>query len=300
MTNYILLTIDVEDWFQVENFKPWIPFSAWDSFELRVEKNTHLLLDLFDSIELDSQGKTITPKVTFFILGWIAKRLPNMVNEINNRGHEIASHGFNHNLCNYESYDDLKNDLIKSKKLLEDIIGAKVSGYRAPNFSINSDILNQIKECGYLYDSSYNSFDMNPRYGRVNLNGQNRIGVVIKLSDKFYELPLSNLKLWNKILPLSGGGYFRLFPSVIFNKGVRSILNKDGVYLFYIHPWEFDPNQPRVNNASSFLKLRHYINLKKTEPKLKSLIRHFKQSEFITCSQYLEEAIKQGRMRDEE
>jgi len=292
----ILLTIDVEDWFQVENFKPWIPFSAWDSFDLRVEKNTHLLLDLFDSVKLDSNGKTRTPKVTFFTLGWIAKRLPNLMNEIKNRGHEIASHGFNHNLCNNESHDDLKNDLIKSKNLLEDITGVKVSGYRAPNFSINSEILNQIKECGYLYDSSYNSFSLNPRYGRVNLNGQNKIGVMIKLSDNFYELPLSNLKFRKKIIPFSGGGYFRLFPSIIFNRGVRSILNKDGVYLIYMHPWEFDPNQPRVNSASSFLKFRHYINLERTESKLKSLIRHFKQSEFITCSQYVEETIKQDRI----
>jgi len=282
----ILITIDVEDWFQVENFKQWIPYSTWDSKELRVEKNTHLILDLFDSI---AQLKI---QATFFILGWIAKRLPHLVQEIHDRGHEIASHGFNHNLCAHESSNDLKNDLIKSKKLLEDITGIKVSGYRAPNFSVNNEVLNIIKECGYVYDSSYNSFSLNPRYGRVDFNGSKKTGIAIKLSDNFYELPVSNLKIRNIIFPLSGGGYFRLFPLFLFNRGVRSILNKEGVYLFYLHPWELDPKQPKVKAASLFFKFRHYNNLEKTELKLINLIQRFKQSAFVTCSQYIKAVDK--------
>ena len=136
----ILITIDVEDWFQVENFKQHIPFSSWDSRELRVEKNTHRLLDLFDSTALHNQQPTTNnthPKklcATFFVLGWLAERLPNLIREIHSRGHEVASHGYRHNLCNLESKEDLRKDLIKSKKLLEDIIGSPVVGYRAQVF----------------------------------------------------------------------------------------------------------------------------------------------------------------------
>jgi len=283
---YILLTVDVEDWFQVENFKPWIPSSTWDSRELRVEQNTHRILDLFDSFD------RLQVKATFFILGWIAKRIPHLIKIIHNRGHEVASHGFNHNLCTHESYNDLKNDLIKSKELLEDIIGARVAGYRAPNFSVNNEVLNIIVECGYLYDSSYNSFSLNPRYGRVDFNDREKTGIAINLSDNFYELPLSNLRLGNRIFPLSGGGYFRLIPSVLFKRAVRLILKKDGAYLFYIHPWEIDPDQPKVKAASLLLKFRHYNNLEKTELKLENFIQRFKQNAFITCSQYVEEVKK--------
>ena len=201
-TKHILLTIDVEDWFQVENFKPWIPFSTWDQRELRVERNVHQLLDLFDSIELRDKKtdgrnqnsdfrklKKVEPKkypqnpdnpvrknrnkikATFFVLAWIAKKLPRLVHEIQSRGHEIASHGCNHELPELLSADDLKQDLTDSKKLLEDITGAEVAGYRAPSFAINDDILKIIEDAGYLYDSSYNSFGLHGRYGKISLNG---------------------------------------------------------------------------------------------------------------------------------
>ncbi|MDL1968851.1 MAG: polysaccharide deacetylase family protein, partial [Deltaproteobacteria bacterium] len=132
MNYHILLTIDVEDWFQVENFKQWIPFSSWSSYELHVEKNTHQLLDLMDSITLEPSSLLASqlpssanlPKASFFVLGWLAERLPGLVREIHSRGHEVASHGYNHNLCNQQSCEDLKKDLKDSKKLLEDIIGS--------------------------------------------------------------------------------------------------------------------------------------------------------------------------------
>ena len=160
----ILITIDVEDWFQVENFKRYIPFSTWSSYELRVEKNIHRLLDLFDSFNPQPVTRNMEPgyelsavsyeegfpkklKATFFILGWLAERLPRLVREIQHRGHEIASHGFDHNLCNKEPKGKLKQDLLDSKKLLEDIIGVSVVGFRAPSFSISDDILKVIKEC---------------------------------------------------------------------------------------------------------------------------------------------------------
>jgi len=283
----ILLTVDVEDWFQVENFKACIPFFSWDSRELRVEKNTHRLLDLFDSC-----SSTQNPiKATFFILGWIAERLPGLVKEIHKRDHEIASHGYNHNLCCLQTASDLKKDLTESREILEDIIGAPVSGYRAPSFSINNDTLRLIEDCGYLYDSSYNSFGMNKRYGHIDLSDKLKQGLAVKISNSFYELPISNLKTQNLQLPWGGGGYFRLFPFFVFRLGIKLILNKDKAYMFYMHPWEIDPDQPVVAEASSFFKFRHYFNLSRTDLKLSKLITNFKQYRFITCKHYLSEFI---------
>ena len=319
--SFILLTIDVEDWFQVENFKPWIPFSSWPSRELRVEKNTHRLLDLFDSV--DSKGSETKKscqsgkscqkfegvKATFFILGWLAKRLPNLVREIHARGHEVASHGYNHKLCYQQSEEELKKDLTESKKLLEDITGVPVLGFRAPNFSINDDALIIIEDCGYRYDSSYNSFAMHGRYGKLNLLSNSTKGMAINISEpqhpsipasqlpsakakmrsSVYELPISNLKIKNYELPWGGGGYFRLIPFTLFIAGINSILSKNNGYVFYIHPWEIDEDQPRVNDASAFYKFRHYINLRNTHQKLSMLITKLQAHRFISCSQYLNE-----------
>ncbi len=296
-TNNILLTIDVEDWFQVENFKPWISYSSWSSRELRVEKNTHKLLDLFDSIKLDNQINTsnsTNPKATFFILGWIAEQLPSLVREIHKRGHEVASHGYNHHLCNKVPEHELKTDLSDSRKLLEDISGSQVMGYRAPSFSISDKALETIEESGYFYDSSFNSFDMNKRYGQVDFSQNKKNGIAVEISKTFYELPVSNFKFGNRFVPLGGGGYFRLIPFPVFKLGIQSLLNQEKTYLFYMHPWEFDPEQPRVNEASRFFKFRHYINLKKTYSKLSELIESFNHCSFITCSQYLD-FIKAGK-----
>ena len=377
MSHYFLLTIDVEDWFQVENFKQYIPFSSWESYKLRVEKNTHRLLDLLDSVsfqpsavgsqpsdnlnqteshssqfnidngqqstdqrqkktsyqpaaksyELGCQGN---PKATFFVLGWLAERLPNLVREIHSRGHEVASHGYYHNLCNKQSNEDLKTDLCDSKTLLEDIIGNQVYGYRAPSFAINNDILKIIEECGYLYDSSYNSFAMHGRYGQISVSQNGQKGIAIQISKTFtplngfsqyltgaeprtqnpeprtfYELPISNLHFRTPfsymlsaisseqnrggfVLPWGGGGYFRLIPFPIFRLGVQSILKKENAYLFYFHPWEIDPDQPRVYEASRSYKFRHYVNLRKSHSKLLKLIENFVHCNFITCRQYLD------------
>jgi len=368
----ILLTIDVEDWFQVENFKQCIPYSSWPSYELRVEKNTHRLLDLLDSVSLinpqlatDSvqlsientpqtketplreadrsfsvsslrgvsptgwrqetektkqsqqscESCQITPKATFFILGWIAGRLPHLVREIHSRGHEVASHGYSHNLCTDFSPKDLRTDLIDSKNFLEDIIGNRVYGYRAPSFSINHDILKIIEECGYLYDSSFNSFGLHRRYGHLDLSQNGRRGIALQISSNqqpatstnhqssivnrqssiFYELPISNIKIGTRVFPWGGGAYFRLTPFPLFKIGVQFILRQENAYLLYLHPWEIDPEQPKINEASTFYRFRHYVNLRKTHSKLSKFIRNFKQHRFITCHQYLEEIITKTR-----
>jgi hypothetical protein len=232
MKHSFLLTIDFEDWFQVENFKRYIPFDSWSFYEMRIEKNTHRLLDLLDSISvkqslIDNQHlvtsskqqdfsihelkskvqnsasrtkylkpsnsinsinptNTIntknSPKGTFFVLGWIAERLPHLIQEIYSRGHEVASHGYYHNLCNDQSHEDLKVDLCDSKSLLEDIIGNQVYGYRAPSFAVNNDILKIVEDCGYLYDSSYNYFSMHGRYGHLDLLQNESRGIALKIS----------------------------------------------------------------------------------------------------------------------
>jgi len=336
---YILLTIDVEDWFQVENFKPWIQFDTWDQCELRVERNVHQLLNLFDSVTSagklearDQETKIINseqrnnyteqseaangkpfslpdskpssqsrPKATFFVLGWLAERLPNLVREIQSRGHEVASHGYNHTLCNEQSSAELKKELTDSKKLLEDITRSSVSGFRAPNFSINDRTLKIVEDCGYIYDSSYNSFGLHGRYGKISSNANSKNSIAHKISKNFFELPISNIHFSYPlsfessalssrkrfVLPWGGGGYFRLLPYRFFRCGVETILKKDGTYLFYIHPWELDPEQPRVKEISCHYKLRHYNNIKRTYLKLSKLINDFEQCKFITCSQYL-------------
>jgi polysaccharide deacetylase family protein (PEP-CTERM system associated) len=302
--HFILLTIDVEDWFQVENFKPWIPFHSWSSRDLRVEKNTHRLLDLFDSFISTQNTKPVNQhreletrnpiKATFFILGWIAEQLPSLVREIHARGHEVASHGYKHNLCTGYTSNDLKTDLIHSKKILEDIIGDRIYGYRAPSFAINNDILRIIQDCGYLYDSSYNSFNLHGRYGKISLNGIKKRGIAVQISKAqnpvsgaFYELPISNAQFGCLVIPWGGGAYFRLAPFRLFFWGLRKTLEKDGAFLFYMHPWEIDPEQPRVTGASASNKFRHYIGLNKTYSKLLKMINRKKDCPFLTCLQYL-------------
>jgi len=287
----IMFTVDVEDWFQVENFKGTIPFTDWPSCELRVERNTHLILDLIDEYAVTNAMNTSTykPKATFFVLGWIAERFPELVREIHSRGHEVASHGYCHTLCQNQCEVELMNDLCHSKALIEDILGTAVYGYRAPSFSVSNDVLKRIQDCGYLYDSSFNSFALNKRYGRVSLPVEEKSGLAYRMDTGFYEIPISNLHLFGRQLPLGGGGYFRLIPFHVFNRGIRSILKKDNGYLFYIHPWEVDPGQPRVDAAPTHFKFRHYLNLDRTMDKLRSLLQEFRQIEFVSCSDYLRE-----------
>jgi polysaccharide deacetylase family protein (PEP-CTERM system associated) len=307
VNRFFLITIDVEDWFQVENFKPWIPFSTWDSRDLRVERNVHQLLDLFDSFALSPCTVHHAPFIhaTFFILGWIAERLPRLVREIAARGHEVASHGSSHRMCGPLSNAELRDELAGSKRLLEDITGAEVAGFRAPNFSVDDRVLGLIREVGYQYDSSYNSFSLHGRYGKITLNGQPRAGIAYELNDDFFELPVSNLNLGSFIgsrftvhgsrqnsrfiLPWGGGAYFRLLPFGVFRRGVRSILDRDGAYIFYLHPWEIDPEQPRVGQASRTANFKHSANLEKTPARLRRMMEAFADCRFVSCTEYLKE-----------
>jgi polysaccharide deacetylase family protein (PEP-CTERM system associated) len=318
MADSILLTIDVEDWFQVENLRSCCPVSSWSSYELRVERNTHKLLDLFDEISdqrsaisrWPSAEKLITDNseqrrvhATFFVLGWIAERLPGLVRKIRVRGHEVASHGYGHELCSQCSTTDLKEDLVKSKRLLEDVIGENVHGYRAPSFSISDYTLRMIADAGYEYDSSYNSFAMHSRYGKVSLNGHERRGIAYKICDSFYELPISNLAFFpfstlgtlthfghfrHFILPWGGGAYFRLIPAPLFRMGVKEILRQQRAYLFYMHPWELDPQQPRPEGTTASSHFKHYTNLNKSEGKLRGFLGKSGECRFVSCHEHLQ------------
>jgi len=294
----VLITIDVEDWFQVENFKNVIPYSSWQTFELRVEENTHRLLDLFDSTPLthspktsSSGGKSYPPSVraTFFVLGWLAERLPRLVREIHERGHEVASHGYSHVLCSQYTSKQLARDLDISKKLLEDIIGAPVNGYRAPSFSANEDLLRIVEGCGFRYDSSCNSFRANKRYGEVDLSRFPKLGIAHRIGKNLYEIPISNLRVLGFTMPFGGGAYFRLSPLPVFLRAVSSIVETQGAYVFYLHPWEIDPRQPRAHQASLLAKFRHYTNLHSTYQKLSQFLNHLNALNFVSCSQYVAE-----------
>ncbi|MCP4267531.1 MAG: DUF3473 domain-containing protein [Candidatus Brocadiaceae bacterium] len=274
----ILITVDLEDWFQVENFKNSIPFSEWDTKEFRFEKNTRSLLEIFEKYKI---------KATFFILGWNAERVPELVREIHSQGHEIASHGYNHDLCTDMTTEDIREDLQKSKDILEDITGSPVYGYRAPSFSITENTISLLKEIGYTYDSSYNNFSLNHRHGTFDLSQYVKKSFAYKDSDGFWELPVSNLAIGNRTFPWGGGGYFRLLNRTLFRIGVQKILKKESRYMLYMHPWEIDPGQPRVSDAGFFFRFRHYFNLGKCRSKLNSFLGAFQDCRFLTCSQYL-------------
>lgn len=286
----ILLTFDVEDWYQVENLRKRIPFSSWPTCESRVEENTRRLLDSLDNASngRGGNGSSKPLEATFFVLGWLAERKPQLVREIAARGHEVASHGFYHNLCYESSLKDLRSDLCDSKKLIEDITGEAVRGYRAPNFSVSPRVIDLVAECGYTYDSSYNSFAGNGRYGRLDLV-RNGSGIASRVLPSLFELPVSNLEIAGRTVPMGGGGYFRLLPAGLFKRAVRSIMEKQDAYLFYMHPWEIDPGQPRVKGLPLSYRFRHYVNLDTAASKLTGFIRSFGSCRFLTCGGYIEE-----------
>jgi len=283
----ILITIDVEDYFQVENLRPFFPHSTWEKCDLRVESSTHRLLDLFDRHSV---------KATFFFLGWIAERCPGLVREVRNRGHEIASHGYHHQVTFELSKEELRDDLYRSKCLLEDLTGERVLGYRAPKFSLSRNVLDSLAELGYQYDSSYNAisgfFSNNGSTG-----GPEPSPLMHSLTDSpgtpsfpvtIQEIPISSLRIGGMSIPLGGGGYFRLWPTSWFERGAAHILRSEGRYVFYLHPWELDHDQPRVKEAGGLRRFKHYLNLDRTLDRFDHFLTRFESSSFRTCTEYLE------------
>ena len=311
-----ILTIDIEDYFQVHAFSDVIKFEDWGNFECRIERNTDRLLDvLSSSIRNPQSAFRIPTKGTFFVLGWIAERYPNLVRRIQKEGHEIACHGYAHQLVYTQSRDEFRQDIKRAKAILQDIIGSEVIGYRAPSYSITNKsqwAFEVLVEEGFKYDSSifpirHDFYGMAnaPRFPFVvSLNGNSNVEFSVlnfesntvslndgntaaplegitpnsELRTQHYllEFPLSTVKLLGQNFPISGGGYFRLFPYSLIRKGLKSINKKENKpFIFYAHPWEFDTGQPRVKGAANLSKFRHYVNLDKTEDRFRRLLNDF-------------------------
>lgn len=260
------MSIDVEDWFQVENLKSAIARDTWDEREFRCEANTDRMLAMMAERNI---------KCTCFILGWCAEKAPSIVKKIAAAGHEIASHGYGHDLIYSLKPEQFRADIDRSKKFLEDMTGKAVVGYRAPSFSITDWAIDTLKEAGFTYDSSAFPTVAHDRYGK--LKGMDAGEPIVEIRPGFHEVCVSVLKIGKKGIPWAGGGYFRLFPYFIFKPGVKRILNTGTPYVFYIHPWEIDPGQPRVESGiKRSHRFRHYNALSACEGRFGSLLSDFK------------------------
>jgi polysaccharide deacetylase family protein (PEP-CTERM system associated) len=259
------MTIDVEDYFHVSAFAHHIPREHWDHLPCRVERNVERILEL-----LARYGA----RATFFTLGWVAERYPRIVRAIVENGHELASHGYSHRRVAEQPPAEFRADVTRAKAILEDIAGVAVKGYRAPSFSINGDnlwALEALAEAGYRYSSSiypvrHDHYGMPeaPRFAHRPRQG----GVL--------ELPATTVQLFGRNLPAAGGGYFRLLPYAVSRWMLARVNRHDGQPgIFYFHPWEIDPQQPRQKGVGAKARFRHYLNLSRMEGRLIRLLEDF-------------------------
>lgn len=259
------MSIDVEDYFQVWAFSDVIKRESWDGYALRVEDTTRRAIDLFARTET---------KATFFCLGWVAERFPALMRDIVNGGHELASHGYDHTKVFDQSREDFRDDITKTKKILEDIAGVKVGGFRAAGFSIDRrtpwahDVM---AEVGYEYSSSSHPI-AHDHYGDPDAP----TGPHFPSSDGVMELPVATTTVLNRRVTCAGGGWFRATPYA----ASRHLLKKsrgdlEGPSIFYFHPWEIDPDQPKIKSAARGRKFRHYLHLSSNEKKLERLMSDF-------------------------
>ncbi len=260
------MTCDVEDYFQVSAFAPHIDRASWPTRECRVEANIDRILNLMADGDV---------KATFFTLGWIAERYPAMVRRIVEGGHELASHGYGHLRASDQDLAEFTNDITSAKKLLEDIGGHEVRGYRAPSFSIGTGnlwALDALLDAGYKYSSSIYPI-AHDHYGMPDAP---RFAFYPRGSDGLLEVPITTVKMGQRNLPAGGGGYFRLFPYHLSRYLMRKVNQDDQESaIFYFHPWEIDPDQPRPDGVDLKSRFRHYVNLGRTEQRLKALTRDF-------------------------
>jgi polysaccharide deacetylase family protein (PEP-CTERM system associated) len=265
--NSIALTVDVEDYFQVTNFEKTVPRDRWDQMSPRVIENTNHVLDIFSEYGV---------KATFFVLGYVAQRNPSLVIKIAERGHEVASHGSDHIMVFRQTADQFREDVRKSKTILENIIGQSVLGYRAPTFSIvpsSKWAYSILAEEGYKYSSSV--FPVyHDRYGWPNF-GESPKQMYCENGLSIWEYPLPYAKFAGGFLPFGGGGYLRIYPlwltMALIKRREKMV---DNPTILYFHPWEIDPNQPRIP-APLLKKIRHYWGLSKSEIKIRKLLSSF-------------------------
>jgi polysaccharide deacetylase family protein (PEP-CTERM system associated) len=258
-----IMSIDVEDWFCVYNLSHLVPYSEWDQQDRRVERNTLLLLDLFARHKVEE---------TFFVLGWVADRYPDLVREIERQGHEVGTHGHTHRLLTQMNPAECRKDILDSLESLSRCVRHPVLGFRAPSFSLTQQTrwaVPILKEAGLRYDSSVFPIGFHPDYG---------IGdaplAIHQWEEGLTEVPMSCAELFGKRIPCSGGGYFRQFPYEVTKQLMRRCNQQGRPVVFYLHPWEVDPGQPRLNPG--WLKsLRHYRNLDLTVERLERLMEDF-------------------------
>jgi polysaccharide deacetylase family protein (PEP-CTERM system associated) len=258
------LTVDVEDYFQVSALAPHIERRSWDSRPCRVERNVQRLLDLFEQSGAQA---------TFFTLGWVAERYPHLVRDIVARGHELASHGYAHLRASEQTRQEFSSDVLSAKRLLEDVSGQPVRGYRAPSFSIGRDndwAFDELLAAGYAYSSSVYPV----RHDHYGVPDAPRFPY--RTRPGLLEIPLTTTQLLGRNLPAGGGGFFRLLPYSVSRWALRRVNRIDQrPAIFYLHPWEIDPQQPRIAGTSAKTRFRHYVNLSRTESRLSRLLRDF-------------------------
>jgi len=259
------LTVDVEEYFQVAAFERTIAREQWDHSESRVEYSTHRVLDLFATKGVHG---------TFFVLGWVAERHPALVHRIVADGHELASHGYDHTRIHQFTAEQFRADVVRTKAILEDTGGVPVRGYRAPSYSINGRnlwALDVLQEAGHVYSSSIYPI----RHDLYGMPEAPRFSFRFR-ADGILEIPVTTVALANRNFPCGGGGYFRLLPYPFFRWALRRVNQQDRRSgLFYFHPWEVDPGQPRVHGAPLKSRFRHYLNLDSMHDRLSKLIDDF-------------------------
>ena len=274
------MTIDVEDYFHVAAFADIVSMAEWPSLESRVCRNTDRLLAILAEANVHA---------TFFILGWVAARFPDLVRRIHRAGHELASHSYDHALVYDKTPDEFRQDLRRAKTAIEQASGVAVTGYRAPSFSVVERslwALDVLVDEGYTYDSSIYPI-RHDRYGIP--SWPRHIHRVERAGGALWELPGSTVRHLGMNLPMGGGGYFRLLPYWWTRNGIRSLNGNEGrPAIFYLHPWEIDPDQPRLK-AGPLSRFRHYRNLGHTETRLRRLLKDFR---FGTIAQVLEEGVR--------
>jgi len=259
-------TVDVEDYFQVEAFFSVIDRKNWNGYETRVQANVDRILEVLSAAGV---------RATFFTLGWIAERHPRVVRSIVEMGHELASHGSDHYRADGQTRAEFFSDVKRAKAVLEDLGGCEVKGYRAPSFSVsrhNLWVMEALAEAGYSYSSStypivHDNYGIpeGPRFPFHPLPGHN-----------FLEIPVTSIRLFGRNWPCGGGGYFRLLPYALSQMALARVNREGKSCVFYVHPWELDPEQPRVAAAPLKSRVRHYMNLDKVQPRLARLLRSFR------------------------
>ncbi|MCP5195980.1 MAG: DUF3473 domain-containing protein [Gammaproteobacteria bacterium] len=260
------MTVDVEDYFQVSALEPYIAREQWDRLPCRVERNTNRILDLFAQRDV---------KATFFTLGWVAERYPALVRRMVAEGHELASHGYAHVRATQQTPAEFREDVTRTKRLLEDLGGVVVQGYRAASYSIGAGnlwALTELEQAGYRYSSSIYPI----RHDLYGMPEAPRFAFQPDNAPTLLEVPITTVRVCGKTLPCGGGGWFRLWPYALSRWALRRVNRWDGQSgVFYLHPWEIDPEQPRQPGVNLKTRFRHYLNLNRMEQRLGALLRDF-------------------------